>query len=221
MGINALELGWVRSVRVSPKTCEEIKKTAEERLIDAAMFGSLAGATDVVFHPGSYGNNSQKALAIALSRLGEVVDFIHAQVIKICLRPETMGRSALLGSLVDVVNISKKINGVEPCLDFAHLFTRDGNGHLNHREAWVEILEFIQKELSADALQYLHIHLSGIAYTDKGEKEHLSVKDSPLDVKEIFIALKDMNAMGRILCESPLLEEDALYLKDLWESIIL
>jgi deoxyribonuclease-4 len=78
--LDALELGWVRAVRVSEKTCAEIKSTAEEndvkisihapyfinlnadeeewpksrqRLMDAAHFGNLAGATDIIFHPGS------------------------------------------------------------------------------------------------------------------------------------------------------------------------
>jgi len=31
LGLKALELGWVRSVRVSEKTCAIIKKTAEEK----------------------------------------------------------------------------------------------------------------------------------------------------------------------------------------------
>jgi deoxyribonuclease-4 len=79
--LTALELGWVRSVRVSEKTCQLILSTANEqdvlisvhapyfinlnandeewpksrkRLMDAAHYGNLAGATDIVFHPGSY-----------------------------------------------------------------------------------------------------------------------------------------------------------------------
>ena len=81
LGLSALELGWVRSVRVSDKTCAAIKAAAKERnvaisvhapyyinlnadddewpksrqrLMDAAHFGNLAGATDIIFHPGSY-----------------------------------------------------------------------------------------------------------------------------------------------------------------------
>src|SRR5512136_3067759 len=81
LGLEALELGWVRAVRVSEETCAAIRNCASEqdvkisihapyfinlnaadeewvnsrkRLMDAAFYGNLAGATDIIFHPGSY-----------------------------------------------------------------------------------------------------------------------------------------------------------------------
>jgi deoxyribonuclease-4 len=93
-GLGALELGWVRSVRVSEATCERIKENAVEydvatsihapyyinlnadeeewpksrkRLMDAAHYGNLAGATDIVFHPGSYfGQPPEQVLKISI-----------------------------------------------------------------------------------------------------------------------------------------------------------
>jgi deoxyribonuclease-4 len=76
MALDAFELGWVHSVRVSEKTCSAIKAASEEhnvalsihapyfinlnadneewpksrkRLMDAAHYGYLAGATDIIF----------------------------------------------------------------------------------------------------------------------------------------------------------------------------
>src|SRR5574341_411373 len=84
IGLDALELGWVQSVRVTEATCALIKgKAAEQkvslsvhapylinlnatdeewpksrkRLMYAAHYGYLAGATDIIFHPGSYFGN--------------------------------------------------------------------------------------------------------------------------------------------------------------------
>src|SRR5678815_2990754 len=81
IGLNTLELGWVQSVRVTEVTCAAIKQKGKEqnvslsvdalyfinlnalddewpksrkRLMDAAHYGDLAGATDIIFHPGSY-----------------------------------------------------------------------------------------------------------------------------------------------------------------------
>src|SRR5512141_2965734 len=81
IGLDALELGWVQAVRVSEETCAAIKQAASQtevavsvhapyfinlnagdeewpksrqRLMDAAFYGNLAGATDIIFHPGSY-----------------------------------------------------------------------------------------------------------------------------------------------------------------------
>ena len=86
LGLEALELGWVRSVRVSEATCADIKFAGQEqgvalsvhapyyinlnadetewpksrqRLMDAAHYGNLAGATDIVQPHGGIGSSSQ------------------------------------------------------------------------------------------------------------------------------------------------------------------
>jgi deoxyribonuclease-4 len=97
LGLGALELGWVNAVRVSEASCAVIKETAQaqdiaisvhapyfinlnaddeewpksrKRLMDAAHFGNLAGATDIVFHPGTYfGRPAEEVLNKTLPRL--------------------------------------------------------------------------------------------------------------------------------------------------------
>jgi len=244
LGLNALELGWVNSVRVTEKTCAEIKGTAEDhevaisvhapyfinlnatdeewpksrkRLMDAAHFGNLAGATDIIFHPGSYfGNPPQEVMKIALPRLEGCIKELRATGNPAVLRPETMGKSAMLGSLQDTLEMSKSIGGVQPCLDFAHLHARPGDGSFNTYEEWVRLLETYADQLGAEYLKDLHIHLSGIEYGAKGEKNHLKIEEADLDIRALFHALKEFNCSGRILCESPILEEDALLLQKTW-----
>ena len=77
----------------------------------------------------------------------------------------------------------------------------------------------MQHKLGAESLRSLHIHLSGIEYGPKGEKNHLPVQESDLDVKGLFTALNEHQCGGRIMCESPILEEDAVYLKTTWQEI--
>jgi deoxyribonuclease-4 len=247
LGLFSLELGWVRSVRVSEKTCEKIKSAAEEngvalsvhapyyinlnaddeewpksrqRLMDAALFGNLAGATDIVFHPGSYFEQTPDAvLPLAIERLRGCVDELHSADNPVTLRPETMGKSAMLGSLDDTLQMSKEIEGVQPCFDVAHLFARPGDGSVNKYGDWVEALEKYAQILGEDSLKELHIHISGIDYGEKGEKEHLPLEESELDFHAFFEALKKFHCQGRILCESPILEEDALKCKEAWIEI--
>lgn len=246
LGLDALELGWVRAVRVSEETCAAIKAAAQEhgvalsvhapyfinlnaseeewpnsrqRLMDAARYGFLAGATDIVFHPGSYfGRSPEEVLPLVLERLAGCVDELRAEGIAVTLRPETMGKSAMLGSLEDTLAMSR-LEGVEPCLDFAHLHARPGDGSMNTYDEWARALEAYAHTLGEEALQRLHIHLSGIEYGPKGERNHLKVEEADLDVRAIFRALHDFGCRGRILCESPVLEEDALVLKRLWQEV--
>lgn len=247
LGLHGLELGWVRSVRVSEKTCIKIKETAEEqgvaisvhapyfinlnaddeewpksrqRLMDAAHYGFLAGATDIVFHPGSYFERPpEEVLPIAIQRLEGCINELRAADNPVVLRPETMGKSAMLGSLEDTIAMSQAINGVKPCIDAAHLHARPGDGSINSFDEWAKILENYGSSLGDKALKDLHIHISGIEYGEKGEKEHLPLEESDLDYQSFFKALAEFDCQGRILCESPILEDDALISKRTWCEI--
>ncbi len=247
IGLDALELGWVQSVRISEETCAAIKAAAaaqqvavsvhapyfinlnaseeewpksRKRLMDAAHYGNLAGATDVIFHPGSYFERPpQEVLRVAIPRLRGCLDELRAAGNPVTVRPETMGKSAMLGSLEDALKMSKAIKGVEPCADFAHLHARPGDGTMNSYEEWSALLEAYKKAVGAPALKRLHIHLSGIEYGPKGEKNHLKLAEADLDLKALFRALKDFGCAGRILCESPVMEEDALKMKKAWMKV--
>ena len=247
IGLNALELGWVRAVRVSEKTCAAIKEAGVEqdvglsvhapyyinlnadetewpksrqRLMDAAHYGNLAGATDIVFHPGSYFERApEDVLKVALPRLQGCVDELRAMDNPVTLRPETMGKSAMLGSLDDTLVMAKEIDGVEPCIDFAHLHARPGDGTMNSYDEWAAQLESYGNALGQDALKRLHTHLSGIEYTAKGEKNHLIMDESDFELRELFRALHEFGCGGRIMCESPIMEEDALYFKQVWMEV--
>jgi deoxyribonuclease-4 len=244
----AFEIGWVRSVRVSEKTCAAIKKTADElgmhlsvhapyyinlnadkeewpkgrkRLMDAAFYGNLAGATDIVFHPGSYfGQPPEDVLPLAIQRLRDCLDELRDQGNLVVLRPETMGKGALLGSLDDTLVLSKEIEGVEPCLDFAHLHARAGDGSINSYAEWVEILEHYEDYLGKQALTRLHCHLSGIEFGPKGERNHLMLKDSDFNLDALLRALNTFNCGGRVLCESPQdMDVDALHIMEVWKKV--
>ena len=243
LGLQAMELGWVRSVRVSETTSREILEAGKERdvalsvhapyyinlnanaeewpksrkrLMDSARAGWTSGASDIVFHPGSYfGQPAPEVLKTALPRLEKCVAELRKEKNPVTLRPEVMGKEAMLGSLQDTLEMSQ-IDGVEPCLDFAHIHARPGDGSMNSYEEWMDVFAAYQKSLGKKSLQNLHCHLSGIAYTAKGEQNHLVLSESDFNLEALFRALKDVGARGRILCESPTLEEDAQFIQESW-----
>lgn len=247
LGLYSLELGWVRAVRVTEETCAAIKASAQEydvslsvhapyfinlnaddeewpksrqRLMDAAHYGNLAGASDIVFHPGSYFERpAQEVLPLAIERLKGCVDELRSAGNPVTLRPETMGKSAMLGSLEDTLAMSQAIPGVIPCLDFAHLHARVGDGSMNTYDEWRRALDAYARALGEETLLNLHVHLSGIEYGPKGEKEHLKVEEADLDVRAILRALHTAGCRGRILCESPALEDDALLIRQMWFEV--
>jgi deoxyribonuclease-4 len=247
LGLDALELAWVNGVRVGEATCALIRQAGEKTgvalsvhapyyinlngddekwprlrqyLMDAAHFGSLAGATDIIFHPGTYfGRPAGEVLKVVLPRLQGCVDELRQAGNPVTLRPEISGKVAMLGSLADVLEMAKAIPGVVPCIDFAHLHARLGDGAMNTYPEWIAALESYRQALGDSALQHMHIHLSGIAYGPKGEMNHLVMEEADLDFKNLLRALHDSGARGRLMCESPVMEVDALKFKSLWLEV--
>ena len=247
LGMGAFEIGWVRAVRVSEETCAKIKAAGEEqdvllsvhasyfinlnaddeewpksrqRIMDAAYYGNLAGATEIIIHPGGYlGRTSEEVLPSAIERLAGCVAELRADGNPVTLRPETMGKQGQLGSIDEALAMSKAIDGVEPCLDFAHLHARTGNGTVNSYDEWAQILEAYGKQLGKKALKSLSCHLSGIEYTEKGEKNHLTMLESDFNLEALMKALHKFECAGRMLSESPIMEEDAQLFKDTWMKV--
>ncbi len=244
IGLCAYELAWVQSVRVTEATCAAIREAARDadvqlsvhapyfinlnasddewpksrkRLMDAAHYGNLAGATDIVFHPGSYfGRPAPEVLRAAIPRLKGCVDELRQSANPVRLRPEVMGKAAMLGSLEDLLTMAREVEGVEPCLDFAHLHARAGDGSMNAYEDWKALLLRYRRALGAKSLQRLHCHLSGIEYSSRGERRHLMLPESDFDLNGLMRALAELKCGGRIVCESPVMDEDARLIQNAW-----
>lgn len=244
MNLSALELGWVRGVtNIGDEICAKIRAAGEannvalsvhatyffnlnadtdemwqagrERLLQAARLGYKAGATDIVFHPGSYmKRQAEAAFKIATERLKDIVRTLDKEKVRVTLRPETMGKQALMGTLEETIAWSRQFENVLPCIDFAHLHARTGDGSFNSYAEFKQALTLVADGLGERGLKRMHIHFSGIAYSPKGEKHHLNLEDADVKYKELFKALADMGVAGRVLSETPNMEEGAVVMQN-------
>jgi deoxyribonuclease-4 len=242
LGLDSLEIEFVRGVKMGADTARAVKKRAQEkkiklsvhapyfinlnsaeegkrlasqeRILSSARIGYLCGAESVIFHPGFYGKNPEKAFEIIKKSLKEIRSILKSERNPIILRPETMGKKSQFGSLTEIINLSQEIENVQPCLDFSHLHARDGKW--NCYEEFYKIIRKVERSLGKEAIKNVHIHISGIDYTDKGEKVHLNLKESDFRYDEWIQVLKDCSVEGTVICESPNLELDALMLKRLY-----
>ncbi|GAI49869.1 unnamed protein product, partial [marine sediment metagenome] len=113
------------------------------------------------------------------------------------------------GDLEEILRLSRDLENVLPCVDFSHFYARHAGEH-NSYDEFSKTLEKVGEVLGDGALKRMHIHLSGIEYGPKGEKKHLVVEESGINYRDVLKALADFGAEGRIICESPNLEDDAL-----------
>lgn len=128
-----------------------------------------------------------------------------------------MGKRTQFGTLEEVLELSAEIEGVMPCIDFCHLHAREGKE--NSYQEFTKILSRVEECLGKEGLSNMHMHISGVEYGKNGEKKHLNLKESDFNYPILMKTLKEFKTRGRVIIESPILEQDALMLKQLYNEI--
>ncbi len=238
LGLGCMELEFVRGVKMGEKTARAVGEVAKEldimlsvhapyyinlnaqgetlakskeRILNSARIGHICGAKSVVIHAGFCSKEKRQAVYERIK--GAIIDIIEKlknEGVDITLRTETMGRKSQFGSLDDVLEITE-LEGVLPCIDFSHLHAVTGKN--NSRDEFASILARVEDKLGREGLDNMHIHVSGIEYSEKGEKKHLMFAESDFKYKELAQAFADFDIKGMVISESPNLEGDALVLK--------
>lgn len=241
IGLDAMELPFVRNVNVTGKNKEEIlneklkknfylsahgsyfinlnaddiekQEQSMNRIIKGAEGLKLVEGKSLVFHPGFYlSDNADEAYDTIKDNLIKLPD------IGVDYRLETTGKPTQFGSIEELLSLCKDIPHCKICIDFSHIHAR-GNGCLKKYKDFTHILDLVVSYLGESALSDLHIHMSGINYGPKGEKNHLPFKESDFDYELCIRAFKEYDVKGCIICESPILEQDALLIKNLYENL--
>lgn len=246
LGLDCMELAWVRRVSMGKKTSAKVRQKAEEcrvalsvhapyyinlnsaeadkvaasreRILKAARAGWLCGARNIVFHAAFYHDDPPEVVYERIKgHLVELTQELRAEGNATVLRPETTGKQSQFGTLEELLALSQEAKGVAPCLDFAHLHARTGAD--NSYEEFTAILSKIEDALGQAGLEDMHIHLSGIEYGPRGEREHLMLAEADMRYIEMLQALKDFDVKGLLICESPDQEADALILQETYRQL--
>lgn len=192
-------------------------RASQDRILQTARIAAICHAESVVFHPAFYlGDPPEKAFDTVKKSLEEVLNQLKRENNRVWIRLEVTGKGTQFGTIEEVLNLSAELEGVAPCIDFAHWHARTGK--FNSYPEFAAILLQIRERLGSTALDNMHIHVSGISYGKKGEINHLNLEESDFHYAELLSALKDYGVKGMVICESPNLEEDALLLQTTYNS---
>ena len=240
LGLDSMELEFVQSVNITMEKAPLIKEAAKQndiiltfhspyyinlnsadnvkikasvdRIMKSARVLHACGGWSACMHAAFYTGASHEQMHQKLKPVfADIVKQLKDESIDIWLRPEIGGKKSQYGSLEEIIKLSEEVEGIAPCVDYAHFHARDG-GSKTHGD-FASSLALIEKRLGKEALHNMHMHVEGIEYTDKGEKNHLNLEGSDLKYKELLKALKDFNVKGVAISESPNIEEDALLCK--------
>lgn len=247
IGLDAMELEFVRSVNLTEEKAQEVNKVrrhedialtchgsyfinlnakepqkraaSRQRILQAADIANQAGAWSLTFHAGFYLKMEPEIVYNTIKEeLKKITAELKDQGNEIWISPETTGKPTQWGHYKEIIKLSEEIEQIQPCIDFAHLHART-NGKYNTKEEFETVLSEVEEKLGKEYLQRMHIHLSGIEYSEKGERKHLPLEESDLNYQDLFKTLKEFKVKGNLTCESPNLEKDALIMKNYFEKL--
>jgi len=247
MGLESFELEFVRAINIKKEKAPEVDKVARENDViltchapyyinlnsedkkkfhasigyvkNSAVITSLCGGWSVCFHAGYYMKQDPKKVYENIKNgIKKIVKEVQEHDDKIWIRPEISGKISQFGNLKELINVSKEVEQVLPCIDFSHLYARTV-GKNNTTEEFKQIMIDLEKGLGKTILDNMHIHISGIAFGEKGERNHLMLKESKFNYKDVLKVLKEFKCKGVVTCESPIVEKDALLMQKTYKKI--
>lgn len=240
LGLDAMEVEFVRGVKMGIDTAESVGAVAKEldvrlsvhapyyvnlnakeaekleaskqRVLKSLEVGHHLGATVVVVHAGFYLTDSrvQATQNIKLA-VQEIADVRAENGWKPLIGIECMGKENSWGKLNEIAEVAK-VGGAVPVLDFAHhhAITKGGLKAEADFEAYFAWYEGVTKKP-------MHAHFSGINYGQKGELNHLPIGSGEPDYSKMVPVVKGKQYDVTLICESPLLDKDALKLQGMME----
>ena len=240
LGLDSMELEFVQSVNITMEKAPLIKEAAKQndiiltchcpyyinlnsldkakikasidRIIKSATVLHACGGWSACMHAAFYTEASPQQIHEKLKTIfKDIIKKLKDDSVDIWLRPEIGGKKSQYGSLEEIIKLSQDVEGVLPCVDYAHFHARDGGGKTFGDFA--ASLALIEKNLGKNALNNMHMHAEGIEYSDKGEKNHINLEESDMHWQDLIRALKEFHVKGALICESPNIEEDALMMQ--------
>ncbi len=247
LGLHGVELEYVRGVHYDPVSLSSIRAKALDLnlilsahapyyinlnaleknkidnsyryILDTARVLETVGGYSLVFHAGYYlKEDKNEVYSTIRNHLKNILSQIKKESIRVWIRPETMGKHFQFGTIQEIIDLTHDLgHPVLPCLDLSHIHARTTN--FNSYNEWHTLLKTLEKELGRYALDEMHIHYSGIQYSQQGEIRHLILRKSDARYRELLRILKDFDCKGILVCESPNVEGDCLMLKKIYDSM--
>ena len=173
---------------------EENKIGLAKEHIKQGVRVAAAASGNLIFHAGYFQKLSHKIAIKKSINLLNSVELSDPSIIFL----ETPGKLNAIGDLSEMLEITAQTD-VRIGIDFSHYYARS-QGNLRTKSDVVKLFTTIENAISQ---KYFHMHISGIEYTKKGEKQHRSFENSEFPVEMIIQALQDVGFSGTLICESP------------------
>jgi deoxyribonuclease IV len=202
---------------------KEVVEASKRRLVACATAAQWIGAYVLVFHTGFYGRFEKsyafKNCSDALKDIVETMNSLGIRDVK--LGPETMGRVFQVGTLDEILTICQEVEQTQLVIDWSHMHARR-QGRFRKVDDFRAVVEEVERRLGTEAARDMHCHFSKIEYTDKGERRHHVLDEARYgpDFEMLAEVIAEFKMRPVIICETPLLDVDAMKMRDTYRKII-
>ena len=243
LGLDALEVEFVRGARISEEkarangqlakdrdirlSCHapyfisfnsdkpEIRDKSVEYVLDTVRAAHWLGAYIIVIHAASYGKTPETATQSVIDGLNRCKEIMDDEGIKdVTLGIETMGKTGQWGTLPEISEVMRSVDGTVPVLDVAHTHARFHGSLKTEQDCRVLLDQFFPL-----AGPIAHFHISCIKYGDKGEISHLPLEAADPDMSMFARAVETYDKECTFICESPLQEKDAVVFRSYFSKL--
>lgn len=202
---------------------EEMARKSFGYVLDSARALKRMGGKRLVFHPAAQGKMEREAaVSLCEERLKRLCEYIYLNNLEdLTFCPETMGKTAQIGTVEEIARFCQIDKVFTPCVDFGHVNARE-QGSLKTEQDYAARLEYMLDVLGKDRMDGFHVHFSKIKYGGKGEICHLTLDDEVYgpEFAPLAVALKKYDLHPYIVSESAGTQSrDALIMKNIYNSI--
>ena len=239
--LDAMEIEFVRNIYLNEQSAKEVKKANEELnlklsihapyfinllsekesvvekskklILQSLKIAEIINAKFVVVHAAYYGKLSKED---AFEKMVKITKEIlkKANLKNSVLAYETMAKQSQFADFETLVEFYKEINhpNFSICVDFAHIFVFN-DGKIDYKKIFDTLEKLSIKEV--------HSHFSNVKFnlkTKKFQDVHVPINSHP-SFYELAKELKKREFEITIISESPILEKDAIKMKNIFISI--
>ncbi len=194
----------------------ELTEKSMDYIVWGGILANEMGADIVVNHIGLYGDLGKKE---AMKNVVENVKALKARYKSMKLKPklgfETSGKQELFGDLDELISLVKKVRGILPIVNFAHLHAR-GDGKFKEAKDFVEVFDTVEKYMPNGH----YIEFSGVEYENGNELRLTPIKKGDLKFETLAGAIYEQEYDITVISASPLLEHDAAYMRTITERVM-
>lgn len=239
LGLNAMEVEFVQGVRMGADAAEKVGVVARElgvklsvhapyfinlcsdekaeasmkRLWDSVDRAHRMGAWIVVVHAAYYGKlGPDRCYEAVKTRLGELTDkMLDEGIDDVIIGVEITARNNQFGSVEEAFGLAKELKRVRPVVDWGHLYARN-NGTIDYGS----VLDLWRSTFGDE---HMHTHFTSVKYRNGkyvDEHEPISINMPPFEPLAEELSKRDISIT--LICESPLLDQDALLMKEILEK---